>query len=141
MNFAFFSLLLLLSLNKSSGNERAHNNSRYSEQVRDVCSPDEIMAKMVDILLPEDYEEGKDNIKTEITSINEVLESMNRFHEYRLNVSRKMTEFTETMNSRLSETLKTIELPTDCMTSLARIISAAKNGELWAMKCKFQDIY
>ena len=111
------------------------------DRVREDCSPDEMIAEFFDILLPEDYEEGKENIKTDFTSINEVLESMKRFNEYRLNVSQKMSEFTKRMNSRLSEALMTTELPTDCMTSLVRIMSAAKNGELWAIKCKFHATF
>ena len=102
----------------------------------DQCSADEVITKMIDIFTPEDFEEGKQNMKTDIESFNETLKAIIRLQEYSRNVSRKMSEFSKRLNSQLSETLMTIDLPSECLSSLVRIMSAAKNGELWALKCK-----
>ena len=111
-------------------------NDSEEKESDDQCSPDEIISQILDILTPEDFEEGKENIKSDIESFNETIEAVLRLQQYTRNVSQKMSEFSKRMNSRLSETLMTIDLPSDCMTSLIRIMSAAKNGELWAIKCE-----
>ena len=111
-----------------------------TDQSSDQCSADEVIAKILDILTPEDLEEGKENIKSDIESFNETIEAVLRLQQYARNVSQKMSEFSKRLNSRLSETLMTINLPSDCLTSLIRIMTAAKNGELWAIKCELQNV-
>ena len=108
----------------------------YSTSDSNHCSEDEIIDRFVDIFIPDDYEEGKANIKTSMGSINETLEALNRLEVFGQNISRKMSEFHKRITNRMSEALMTINLEPNCMKSLMRIMSAARNGEVWALKCK-----
>ena len=108
----------------------------YSTSDGDHCSEDKIIDRFVDIFIPDDYEEGKANIKTSMGTLNETLEAMNRLQVFGQNISRKMSEFNKRITNRMSEALMTINLEPNCMTSLMRIMSAARNGEVWALKCK-----
>ena len=70
-------------------------------------------------------------------SFGESIARLKRLHQYQQNVSRKIEPIIKRLAPRLSEMLFYIDLPSDCMTSLARIGQAARNGERWAIKCKF----
>ena len=99
------------------------------------CSADAIIEQMTAIFTPDDYEEGKQNIKDSFENFNQTLIAINRLQQYTQNISEKMSEFSKRLSNRLSEVLMTVDLPPDCMNSLVRIGSAAKNGDLWALKC------
>ena len=107
-----------------------------SDPKSDQCPPDEIIDRFLEILTPDDYDEGKANIKNELKSFDEFLSAQNRIQEYGRNVSDRLSEFTKRLNGRMSEATMEVNLSPDCMKSLVRIGTAARNGELWALKCK-----
>ena len=100
------------------------------------CSADAIIEQFNSIILPDDYEEGKHNIKNRIESFNESLLASIRLEQYSHNVSEKMSELNKRIVNRLSEAMMTLDLPPECMTSLVRIMNGVNNGDLWALKCK-----
>ena len=110
-------------------------NSTYDEDMSGRCSDEHIINHMIDIFAPEDYEEGKRNIKTRFETFNDTLHAIYRLTDYVYNISRKMSEINKRLNNRFSEVLMNIDLPYDCMRSLIRIGQAAQDGELWALKC------
>ena len=103
----------------------------------DRCSEDEIIEKFIEILTPDDYSEGKDKIKYTKNSFTEQMAAMSRLGVYGQNISRKTEGFNKRISNRMSEAFMSINLEPSCMRSLMRIQSASRNGELWALKCKF----
>lgn len=126
----------------SSGSDDSLSNSTvngtdYEEDNDDQrCSADAIIDQLNAIILPEDYEDGKRNIKDHFESFNDTFKSMLRLQEYQRNVSAKMSELNKRISSRLTEVFMTIDLPSECMSSLVRIMTGVQNGDLWALKCK-----
>jgi hypothetical protein len=129
--FIFLSLSNLTSyqdINEEIDETTEDNNSGE-------CSADEIIDQFIDILTPDDYEEGKTNIKYEILNFEETLEALNRLQQYSRNVSAKMSDFSKSIYSRIYDVFMEVDLSPECMKSLARVGSAIRNGELWALKC------
>ena len=109
----------------------------YDED-EDECTVDTFIDHYTELLLPEDYEEGKRLDFTQKSyTFSESISRIKRLHQYQQNVSKKVDPIIKRLAPRLSELLFYIDLPSDCMASLVRIGKAAKNGERWAMKCKF----
>ena len=100
------------------------------------CSADAIIEQFNWMILPDDYEEGKNNVKDRFESFNQTIEVIARLNQYNKNVSQKMSEFHKRISNRLSEVLMTVDLPSECMTSLIRIVNGVNNEDLWALKCK-----
>ncbi|XP_054166940.1 uncharacterized protein LOC128964376 [Oppia nitens] len=98
------------------------------------CSADSMINFFIDKLTPDDYEEGKQNIKHTFGSLNETIKVFNRLEIYGKNVSEKLSEFTKRMNSRVAEVLMEMDLEDQCMQSLARIMNGARDGDRWALR-------
>ncbi|XP_054166937.1 uncharacterized protein LOC128964372 [Oppia nitens] len=85
-------------------------------------------------MAPEDYEEGKQNIKQTLKSFNDTVNAFNRLQQYRQNVTEKTAELNKRVSNRIAELLMTIDIDQNCMNSLMRIINGMRNGDLWALK-------
>lgn len=135
-----FPLFLLLSSFTDSQvlffEDNDDDDATESGSVGDQCTADEMIDKFLGILTPDDYDEGKADIKHEITSYKEFMFIMNRLGEYGRNISDRFSEFTTRVNSRLSEALMEANLSHECLNALVRVGTAAKNGEIWALKCE-----
>ncbi|CAG2102495.1 unnamed protein product [Medioppia subpectinata] len=150
LNYFFITLLVVFSINKTTygngsddydyslGNE---SNSSLSDDGlddttddSDHCSDDVLLNKFIDIFIPDDYEEGKANIKRSMGTMNETMAAIRRLQTLGQNISEKMSEFNKRMTNRMSEMLMTINLEPTCMASIMRIMTGVRNGEVWAMK-------
>ncbi|XP_054166941.1 uncharacterized protein LOC128964377, partial [Oppia nitens] len=109
-------------------NENNDNNNENG------CSADDMLDFFIDKLTPDDYEEGKQNIKHRIGSLNEAIEAIYRLQIYGNNVSEKLSEFNKRMNSRVAEVLMEMDLEDQCMQSLTRIMNGVNDGDFWALK-------
>ena len=104
----------------------------------DDCTVDEFIDHYTELLLPEDYEEGKQLDFTQKSyTFSESIARIKRLHQYQKNVTRKIDPIIKRIIPRLSEMLFYIDLPSDCMSSLVRIGQAARNGEKWALRCEY----
>lgn len=140
MKTIFVSILLIQSLitciQTNNYEINGESNGGAVDTSGGYCSPDDIIDRMADIFVPEDYEEGKDDIKTEFESFNETVLAINRLQEYSRNVSLKLSEFTERLNIKLIDVMVSFNVSSQCKSSLIRILKAVQNGERWAIKCK-----
>lgn len=110
----------------------------YNEyEDEEECTVDAFIDHYSELILPDDYEEGKQLDFTQKSfTFSETISRIKRLHQYQQNVTRKIEPILKRVMPRLSEFLFYIDLPSDCMVSLVRIGQAAKDGERWAMKCK-----
>ena len=135
----------------SEGLNESHFNHRFNsslnstddyeynseEEDEEECSLDIFIDEYIYPLLPEDYEENKKLDFTQKSfTFHETINRIKRLNEYKTNISRKSEPILKQLGLRLSELLFYMDLPADCMTGMARIGEAAKNQELWALKCK-----
>jgi len=128
----------------SDNNDKNEFNRTYYDydDSENECSVDTLIDDFVEIILPEDYEENKQKqIKYNVSHLNETIAIMKRLHQYSQNVSEKMKPIMKRVMPRISEILLLIDLPHNCMASLARIGQSAQDGQLWALKCKFRIVY
>jgi hypothetical protein len=103
----------------------------------DVCSVDLLIDQFLQLILPQDYEEGKQlDFNRKIEHLNETFAIFKRLHQYSKNVSQKIQPIIKRVMPRISEILLLIDLPSDCMASLVRIGQSAQEGQQWALKCK-----
>jgi len=117
-------------------NNSLTNDYDFDNECEDQCSSDQIIDQMIGVFTPDDYEEGKQNIKYEFKTIEETLNALKGLDEYQQNVRQKMSEFIKRLSNRLSEVLMTIDLPQECMNPLVRITNSANDGQVWGLKCK-----
>ena len=102
------------------------------EIAEDICSID----SMIDKLLPEDYEEGKQmNISTRVGHINQTFARIDRIIKLLNNYSNSLSPILQKVMARVSTIIYEISLPPECMASIAVIGEAFANRQLWAMKC------
>jgi archaellum component FlaC len=118
-------------------NETYYEDDYDIDHKSEVCSVDTVINDLSDQLLPQDYEEGKKlDINRKLKHINETIDTIKRLHQYYNNVSKKMEPIIKRIIPRISDILLSIDLPPDCMASLAMIGQSAQNREQWALKCK-----
>ncbi len=92
-------------------------NPQKNDDYIQMCSVDTFIDKLNELILPEDYEEGK-----------------------KLQINRKVKHLNQPIIKRvilrMSQILLPIDLPSDCLSSLSRISQTAQDGQQWALKCE-----
>ena len=141
MNSVLIILILLTVTIADEPIDPNENDDNIGDNVRTdpksgQCSADQIIDRFIEIFTPDDYDEGKANIKYELKSYDEFFSAYNRMNEYGRNVRDRLSEFGDRLNGRMSEATMEVNLSADCVKSLDRIGKAARNGEIWALKCK-----
>ena len=111
-------------------------NYDYFDDNEDECYIDSMFDDLIEKILPDDYEEGKQlDYNRKYKHLNESIAIINRLHQYSQNVSKKFEPIMKRITSRMTESLVLIDLPPDCVSSLVRIGQSAKDGQKWALKC------
>lgn len=122
--------------NSTSTNDEYEYNSDDDDDDDEMCSIDQVLDGLHQYL-PDDYEEGKKlPIKKRVDHINETIAIFKRLSVWGESLSARMKPISKRIMSRMSELLYLINLPPECMASLARIGDALQDGQLWAAKCK-----
>jgi hypothetical protein len=124
------------SINEDEGEEEEDAGDDYDEE---TCSIDTFIDEISGKILPDDYEEGKQlEIKFGTESLNETIAIILRLYHYTQNVSEKLQPYVKRIVPRFAELLPLIDLPSDCLASLATISDAIQDGQQWAFKCKIR---
>jgi ABC-type ATPase with predicted acetyltransferase domain len=129
-----------------NSNEEEFETQIYDEESdqyeSDFCSIDSVIDYSIENLLPTDYEENKKlDPKRKIKHLNETIATFRRLEEYSKNVSEIMKPIMKRVMPRITDILLMINLPPDCMASLARIGQSAREGETWALKCRSYRVF
>jgi hypothetical protein len=129
-----------------NSNEEEFETEIYDEESdeyeSDICSIDSVIDYSIKNLLPTDYEENmKLDPKQKIKHLNETIAILRRLEEYSKNVSEIMKPIMKRVMPRINDILFMINLPPDCMASLARIGQSAQEGETWALKCRSYRVF
>lgn len=106
----------------------------YGEQ---ECTADTVIEIFVNNVLPDDYEESKKlDYKRKLNHYNETIAILRRLHRYGESLKKKVDPILKRLMPRMTELLLLVDLPSDCLSSLARIGQSAKDREYWAIKCE-----
>lgn len=112
-------------------------NPQKNDDYIQMCSVDTFIDKLNELILPEDYEEGKQlQINRKVKHLNQTIAKLKRLHHYYQNVSEKMQPIIKRVILRMSQILLPIDLPSDWLSSLSRISQTAQDGQQWALKCE-----
>lgn len=110
----------------------------YDKSVAEKCSVNELVDKLVDNVVPNDYEfVDRDVIYEPIEHINETMMKIDRLQTLRLNVSNNLNPIIKQIVGRIMETVMTFDIENQCRNALVKINQALQNGESWAFRCKY----
>jgi hypothetical protein len=138
-----FYLILLSSIvyNQFLDNDldySAKNTTDSDDQLyvnENTCPPRGMVDEIKYIVLPDDFDEQVNDIPLSIKSIDEYENIIRRLSGYRHNVSEKLSEITKLVGNEAKDILLTLNVSSDCMTSIFRIINGIQNSESWAFSC------
>lgn len=141
-------------LNEENEKGFKNNNNEKSLDLNcdQSCECDTTLSKtcsldyFIDNLTPDNYEEENEqksyqNISRYDENINKTIDRIDRLANFFERVSQKFSPFTKQLRHRITEVLMTVDLETECMVSLVRIVSGIESGKLWALKCELKFIY
>jgi len=129
-----------ITTKKSSSEETgtiSYEEEDYDDyETSDVCTIDIVIDYLSESLLPGDYEETKKlKPKYKVDHFNETVGIIKRLDQYSKNVSQIMEPIMKRLTTRMTDLLLMLDLPPDCMASLARIGQSVQDGEMWGLRC------
>jgi hypothetical protein len=114
------------------------NDSQEEDEYQDsdVCSIDQMFSSFGEFY-PSENEQSQEPLEPRKPEhLNETMAIIQRLLQIKANISAKMQPKMSRFIPSMMELLLAIDLPSECMASLARIGRAAQEGESWALMCE-----